>query len=161
MIRCPLPWASLHWRVQCTLECHWVTHCILTYHWVTPQVLEQHWKNLVETAPHYNTTRETDYCSLHWNTIRDSNSPHTHPGKYNLAELASMPGWTDKMAAHQAANGQVSVNSAFTWSLLLGNGYQFCSSHTWVLQHHSVHALDMSTIIVFCVFWVAVQMKTA
>ena len=48
-----------------------------------------------------------------------------------------------------AASWQVSVNSAFTWSLLLCNGYQFCSSNVWVLQHHCVHAWDMSTIIVF------------
>ena len=59
-----------------------------------------------------------------------------------------MPVWNDKMTGHQAGSGQVSVNSAFTWSLLLSNAYQFCSSNVWVLQHHSVHASDMSTIIV-------------
>ena len=53
------------------------------------------------------------------------------------------------MVGHHAASGQVSVNSAFTWSLLLCDGYQFCSSNTWLLQHHSVHALDMNAIIVF------------
>ena len=42
-----------------------------------------------------------------------------------------------------------SVYSAFTLSLLLCNGCQFCSLHMWVLQHYSVHAFDMSTIIVF------------
>ena len=60
-----------------------------------------------------------------------------------------MPVWNDKMVAHQAASGQVTVNSAFTWSLLFCNAYQFCSSNVWVLQHHSVHALDMITITVF------------
>ena len=60
-----------------------------------------------------------------------------------------MPVLNDKMAGHQAAWGQVSVNSAFTWSLLLYNAYQFCSSNGWVLQHHSVRALDMSTITLF------------
>ena len=63
------------------------------------------------------------------------------------------------MAGHEAASGQ--VNSAFTCSLLLSNAYQFCSSHVRVLQHHRVHALDMSTIIVFGVFEVVVQMKSA
>ena len=29
------------------------------------------------------------------------------------------------------------------------NGYQFCSSNVWVLQHHHVHALVISTIIFF------------
>ena len=32
---------------------------------------------------------------------------------------------------------------------MLSNPYQFFSSNVWVLQHHSVHASDMSTIIVF------------
>ena len=41
------------------------------------------------------------------------------------------------------------LNPAFTWSLLLSNAYQFCSSNVWELQHHSVHALDMGTIIVY------------
>ena len=53
------------------------------------------------------------------------------------------------MTRQQATSGQVSINSAFPWSLLLSNAYLFCSSNVWVLQHHSVHALDMSTIIVF------------
>ena len=52
------------------------------------------------------------------------------------------------MTREQAANGQASINSAFTWSLLLSNAYQFCSSNIWVL--HYVHALDMS----ICIFFV-------
>ena len=60
-----------------------------------------------------------------------------------------MPVWNDKMAGHQSESEKISVNSAFTWSLLLCNGYQFCSKHTWLLQHHSVHAFHMSTITVF------------
>ena len=63
-----------------------------------------------------------------------------------------MPVWNDTMAAHQAASGHVSVNSAFTWSLPLCNAHQFCSSNVWVLQHYSVHDFDMSTIIVFVYF---------
>ena len=59
-----------------------------------------------------------------------------------------MPVWNDKMAEHHIASGQVSVCSALTWSLLRCNGYQFCSYHMWVLQHHFVHAFDMGTIIV-------------
>ena len=68
-----------------------------------------------------------------------------------------MPVWNDKMAGHQPASGQVSVNSALTWSLLLCNGYKFCSENMWVLQHHSVHAFDMSTIVVFV--YLALQVK--
>ena len=60
-----------------------------------------------------------------------------------------MPVWNDKMAGQETANGQVFINSALTWSLLLCNAYQFCSSNVWVLQYHCVHTWDMSTIIVF------------
>ena len=35
----PLPWASVHWLVQCTLECHWLTQCTLAYHWATQRIL--------------------------------------------------------------------------------------------------------------------------
>ena len=58
-----------------------------------------------------------------------------------------MPISNNNVTGHQAANGQVSVNSAFTRSLLLSNAYPFCSSNVRV--HHDVHALDMSTISVF------------
>ena len=47
-------------------------------------------------------------------------------------------------AEHQAASGQVNV--AFTWILMLSNAYQFCFSNVSVLQHFTVHALNMSTI---------------
>ena len=57
--------------------------------------------------------------------------------------------WNEKMMGHQAASGQVLVNSAFTLSSLLSNVYQFCASNMWVLQHHSVYALHMSTIVFF------------
>ena len=81
----------------------------------------------------------------HW---MDCNNSHT-PMRILLSRLASMPVWNDRVVVHQAASGEVSVNSAFTWGLLLCNAYQFYSSNLWVLRHHSVHALDMSTIKVF------------
>ena len=63
----PLPWASVHWLVQCTLECHWNATGWPSVHWDTTGppseylqgTPEHHWKNLVETAPHWNTTGET------------------------------------------------------------------------------------------------------
>ena len=67
----------------------------------------------------------------------------------------------DKMTGHQAVSKHVSGKSDFTWSLLLSSAYQFCFSGVWLLEHHSVHVLDMSTIIVFLCIWVAVQMKPA
>ena len=77
MISLPLPWVSVHWLVQCTLECHWLTQCTLGYHWATQRILagytgtlleklswnsptlEFHWRNLVKTAPHWDATGET------------------------------------------------------------------------------------------------------
>ena len=133
------------------LECHWLTQCTLGYHWVTKRILagytgtpleklscptlECHWKKI-------------DYCSLHWNTTGESITAPIHR-HISLSRVASMPVWNDKGMEYQAASGQVSVKSAFTWSLPLSNAYQFCSSNVWVFHHHSVHALDMSTIIVF------------
>ena len=73
----PLPWASVHWLVQCKLECHWKTQCTLGYHWATKRILagytgtpleklswnsptlECHWRNLVESGPHWDATGET------------------------------------------------------------------------------------------------------
>ena len=63
----PLPWASVHWLVQCTLECHCNATGLPSVHWDTTGrpneylqgTLEHHWKNLVETAPHWNATGET------------------------------------------------------------------------------------------------------
>ena len=63
----PLPWANVHWLVQCTLECHWNATGWPSVHWDTTGwpseylqgTLEHHWKNLVETAPHWNATGET------------------------------------------------------------------------------------------------------
>ena len=63
----PLRWASVHWMVQCTLECHWNATGWPNVHWDTTGrpseylqgTLEHHWKNLVEIAPHWNATGET------------------------------------------------------------------------------------------------------
>ena len=77
----PLPWASVHWLVPCTLECHWKVTGWPSVHWDTTGppseylqgTLEHHWKklrwnsltlecqwrNLVESAPHWDATGET------------------------------------------------------------------------------------------------------
>ena len=64
----PLPWSSVHWLVQCTLECHWLTQCTLEYHW----------KNLVETAPHWNATGETLTFAAYTGTPLDGLWQPTH-----------------------------------------------------------------------------------
>ena len=83
----PLPWASVHWLVHCTLECHckatgWPSVC-----WDTTGrpseclqgTLGHHWTNLVETGPHWNCHwRKSDYCSLHWNTTGGTVTAQAH-----------------------------------------------------------------------------------
>ena len=94
----PLPWASVHWLVQCTLECHWLTQCTLAYDWATQRILavytgtaleklcwnsltlECHWRNLVDNAPLECHWR--NFCSLHWNTTGGTVTAHTRPGTY-------------------------------------------------------------------------------
>ena len=70
----------------------------------------------------------------HW---RDCNSPHTHSHIY-LGRVAATPFCYNNMVVQQAASGQVSVNSALSWSVLFCIAYQFCGSNMWVLQHYSV-----------------------
>ena len=113
--------------------------------------LEHHWKNL--KLPHTGVPLEKLWLlqptlKHHWG---DFNSPHT-PRHIQLSRVASMSVWLDTMPGQEAAIGQVSVNSAFSWSVLLCNGYQVCSRSVWVLQHHSAYALDMSTIFGFFVY---------
>ena len=104
--------------------------------WIWP-TLGCHWRN-------------SNFCSLHWNTTGWTVTAHTCPDTYSLARrIASMPVWNDRMAGHQQASAQVSVYSTCAWSLLPCIGCQLCCYHMWVLQHSSVHAFDMSTIIVF------------
>ena len=66
-ISLPLPWASVHWLVQCTLEYHLNATDWPSVHSDTTGrpseylqgTLEHDLKNLVETAPHWNATGET------------------------------------------------------------------------------------------------------
>ena len=76
--------------------------------------------------------RSCDYCSIHMNTTGWTAIAPPSPPPYTYAHRVEQSG----------------IHSAFTWSLLLSNAHQFFSSNEWVLQHHSVHALDMSFIIV-------------
>ena len=53
--RRPLPWASVHWLVQCTLECHWNATGWPSVHWdTTGRPSEFSWND-----PHWNATGET------------------------------------------------------------------------------------------------------
>ena len=84
----------------------------------------------------------------HWG---DYNSPHTIQAHIvKQSSIHASLKWQD--GGTQGTSGQISVNSAFTWSLLLSTVYQFCSSNMWLVQHHFVHAWDISTIIAFVYF---------
>ena len=60
-----LPWASVHWLVQCRLECYWNTTGWPSVHWDTTGrpseylqgTLERHLKSW--NCPHWNVTGET------------------------------------------------------------------------------------------------------
>ena len=85
----PLPWASVHWLVQCTLQCHWLTQCTLGYHWATQRIRAGYTGTPLEklrwNSPHWNATGETNFCSLHWNTTGGTVTAHTSPDTYCLA----------------------------------------------------------------------------
>ena len=109
-----------------TLECHW-------RNWVLQPTLE-HGTLLGGLKQPPTPTHTHTYAHTH-------TQPHTEAHTVNHASLK----WQDD----GTTSGHISVKSASTWSLLSCNGYQFCSSNVWVLQHHTVHALDVSTIIIF------------
>ena len=144
-------WSSVHWNATGMPLVNPVYTGISLGH--PANTCRVHWKNLVETASHWNATGETlpffAYTGTpqekivetvpHWDATGETfatyigtpldgllQPPHTRR-HIPLSRIASMPVWDEKMAGHQSASGQVSVNSAFTWSLLLCNGYQFCS----------------------------------
>ena len=121
----PLPWASVHWLVPCTLECHWKVTGWPSVHWDTAGppseylqcTLEHHWKKLRWNSPTLECQwkklswirptlgchwRNSNFCSLHWNTTGGTVTAHTRPDTYSEAcRVASMPVWNDKMAGHQ------------------------------------------------------------
>ena len=118
-------------------------------------------KNLVEAATLECLWKNSDYCSLRWNTTGWTITAPTHTQAHMISRVPSMPVWNEKMTGHQTASGHVSVKSALLGVYCSPFAYQFCSSNMWVLQHHSVYALDMSTIIVFMYYGDAVRMKSA
>ena len=84
------------------------------------------------------------------NTTIGTVTAHTHT-QAHIIKLASLK-WQD--GGTTSSKWTDLCKFSFTWSCLLCNSYQFCSSNVWVIQHHSVHALDVMAIIDFCVFGV-------
>ena len=90
----PLPWASVHWLVQCTLECHWLTQCTLGYQGVSQRILvgyietplekfswnfptlECHWRNSdncsLQNVSQVNTTQNSQHRNTWRSIIIDS-----------------------------------------------------------------------------------------
>ena len=132
------------------LECHWLIQCTLGYHWATQWILQ--WNTTGKTKLKLSSTgmqlKKLTIAAYTGTLWRDCDSPNT-PRDIKVSRVASMPVWNDKMTGPQAASGQVSAIPAFTWSLLLSDAYEFCFSNMWILQHHSMHALDTSSIILF------------
>ena len=86
----PLLWASVHWLVQCTLECHWNTPGGPSVHWDTTGppseylqgTLEHHWNNLVESAPRWDATWETVTFTAYTGTPLEGLWQPTHAPTY-------------------------------------------------------------------------------
>ena len=111
-VRLPLPWASVHWPVQCTLECHWNATGWPSVHWDTTGrpseylqgTLEHHGKKLSWILPTLEChRRNSNFCSLHWNTTGGTVTAYTRPDTYlsMQSSMASTPVWNEKMAGHQ------------------------------------------------------------
>ena len=132
------------------LKCHWLIQCTLGYDWATQQILQgtlgHHWKTWLK-QPHTRMPLEKLWLlqptlEHHW---RDYNSPRT-PRHIVISRVASMPTWNDKMTEHQFTALQCILILLFkrvstSTSLCACLGYD---------HHYS-----------FCLFSVAVQMKSA
>ena len=85
-----LPWAIVHWLIQCTPECHWNTICWPGVNWDTTgwpseylQFTPEHpWKNVFEFPPHWNATGKTLTIPSYTRTL------HTHA---NVIKVVPMP----------------------------------------------------------------------
>ena len=70
------------------LECHWLTLCILGYHWATQWILAGYTGIPVEKLSRIRPTlgchwRNSNFCSLHWNTTGGTVPAHTRPDTYS------------------------------------------------------------------------------
>ena len=77
----PLPWATVHWLVQCTLESHWNATGWPSVLWDTIGQPIEYFKAHWNTTWNYSTLeshwRNSDYCSLHWDTTGGTIIAHT------------------------------------------------------------------------------------
>ena len=119
----PLPWASVHWLDQCILEFHWNATWWPSVHW--------------------DTTRRP--WMVHWNTT----------GKYT--HNTGTCSWADSIhASLKWQDGGTPIGKwtglcifSFYLEFTALQGIPILLLNMWMLQYYSVHAFDMSTIIVF------------
>ena len=136
---CRVHWKDNIWNCL-TLECHWRNVNIFRLHWNTTgknswncPTLGCHWRN---------------FCSLHWNTTGGTVVAPTHAQAHIVKQnsIHASLRWQDGEAPISKWTGLCKFSfylefTALQWiPVLLLN--------MWVLQHHSVHAFDLSSIIV-------------
>ena len=146
------------------LECHWLTQCTLGYHWVTQQILAGYTGTPLERLSWNRPTlgchwRNSNFCSLHWNTTGGTVTAHTRPTHIvkQISIHASLK-WQDGGTPVNKWTGlcKFSLYTEFTtlqWVpiLLLTHVSTLTSlcACFWYKHHYSL-----------CVFGVASEMKT-
>ena len=93
-----LPWASVHWLVQCTLECHWNATGWPSVHWditgppsqYLQGTLEDRWRNLVEFASHWDANGETVTFAAYTGTPLEGLWQPTHALTIKLSMQSSI-----------------------------------------------------------------------
>ena len=131
------------------LECHWLNKCALGYHWETQRILAEYTRTPLEKLSWNCPTLEySDYCSLHWNTTGGTTTapPHTHTHIIKQSSIWASFKWQDDWTPSSKWTGLYKFSFYMEFTALQCIPMLF---KVWVLQHHSVHAFDMSTIIVF------------
>ena len=155
-VKVPFPWASVRWLVQCILECHWNTTGWPSVHWDTTGrpseylqgTLEHHWRNLVETAPHWDATGETLTFAAYTGPPLEGLQQPTH-APVHIVKQSSIHAclqWQDGGTPISKWKGLCKFSLYFEFTTLQWIPVLLLKH---VPQHHSVHAFDMSTIIVF------------
>ena len=177
----PLPWASVHWLVQCTLECHWnatvdpvytgiplgdpVNTCSVRWNITGKTYLKQPHigmplENLSWKCPtlgcHW---RNSNFCSLHSNTNGGTVPAHTRPA--HIVKQSSI---------HVSLKWQDGGTPTSNWTGICKISlYLEFTALQWIsvllLTHVSTSTLPCACLwyehhYSFCVFWVASQLKS-
>ena len=160
----PLPWASVHWQVECTLECHWLTQCTLGYHWATQRIPAGYTGTPLEKlswdSPHWNATGETLTFAAYTGTPLEGLWQPTQPGHIWLSMRSRIH------ASLKWQNGGTPVSK---WSgLFIFSLYLRFTALQWIPVPLWTHVSTSTSLCAclwyehhysFCVFGVASQME--